>query len=212
MTKATPFFTSIEAARTAYQAAWNNPKHTTFELPAVDVNDALRRRYKMSPERMLAKKQIWDMEEKKAWDPRTYIPYVVFDGGSWGRTALSDGSSQFYRSSIQKAWISGDRGRVLEDVYVGDMDQGIFFMGCRKFADESDKELQASDFQPIFHVWHGVGGTEDAPTNLWSIVLLTTANDPRYQEPFRTMVREGWLPGFIEIYIKRDLGVDLTRA
>jgi hypothetical protein len=72
--------------------------------------------------------------------------------------------------------------------------------------------VQASDFQPIFHVYHGVGGTEDAPTNLWSIVLLTTEHDSRYEAPFKAMVREGWLPGFIELYIKRDLGVDLKRA
>jgi hypothetical protein len=133
MTTPTPFFTSFEAARSAYQAAWNNPMHTTFELPAVDVNNVLRRRYTMSPESAVTKRQIWDMEEKKAWDPRTYIPYVVSEGWSWGRKALSDGSSRFCRSSIQKAWISEDRGRVLEDVYVGRIDQGIYFMGCRKF-------------------------------------------------------------------------------
>lgn len=212
MTALTPFLQSFDAAKHAYEAAWNDPNHTTFELPAVEVNDVLRRRYKMSPKRMLTKAQVWDMEEKKAWDPKTYIPYVVFEGGSWGRITLSDRTSRFSRSSIQKAWISDERGRVLEDVYVGGIDHGIYFFGCRAFPDQKGNELQADSFQPLFHVWHGVGGSDDAPTNLWSIVLLTPEPDPRYSEPFKTMVREGWLPGFIEIYIKRDLRVDLSRA
>jgi hypothetical protein len=49
------------------------------------------------------------------------------------------------------------------------------------------------------------------PLNLWSIVLLTNASDPRYCEPFEQMVRAGLLPGFIEIYIERDLKLKLNR-
>jgi hypothetical protein len=71
--------------------------------------------------------------------------------------------------------------------------------------------LVASPFQPLFHVRHGVGGSEQAPLNLWSIVLLTDAPDPRYCEPFEQMVRAGLLPGFIEIYIERDLKLKLSR-
>ena len=47
--------------------------------------------------------------------------------------------------------------------------------------------------------------------NLWSIVLLTDARDPRYCEPFKQMVRAGLLPGFIEIYVERDLKLKLSR-
>ena len=43
------------------------------------------------------------------------------------------------------------------------------------------------------------------------IVLLTGAPDPRYCEPFEQMVRAGLLPGFIEIYIERDLKLKLSR-
>jgi hypothetical protein len=49
------------------------------------------------------------------------------------------------------------------------------------------------------------------PLNLWSIVLLTNTPDPHYREPFEQMVRAGLLPGFIEIYIERDLKVTLSR-
>lgn len=211
MNSLSPFFPSFTAAKQEYASAWTNPKHTRFELPAMDVNEVLKKRYKMSPERNVTKTDIWEMEIKKAWDPFTYIPYVVFEGQSWGQVPLPDGASRFCRSSIQKGWITAERGRVLEDVYVGDQKDGIYFIGCRNFPDENGNELEASAFQPIFHVWHGVGGSEDEPTNLWSIVLLTPQNDPRYEEPFKEMVRAGLLPGFIEIYIKRDLGVDLSR-
>jgi hypothetical protein len=61
------------------------------------------------------------------------------------------------------------------------------------------------------HVRHAVGGSEQVPLNLWDIVLLTDAPDPRYCEPFKQMVRAGLLPGFIEIYIERDLKLKLSR-
>jgi hypothetical protein len=35
--------------------------------------------------------------------------------------------------------------------------------------------------------------------------------DPRYCEPFKQMARAGLLPGFIEIYIERDLKLKLSR-
>jgi len=77
--------------------------------------------------------------------------------------------------------------------------------------EESGETLRASPFQPLFHVRHAVGGSERAPLNLWSIVLLTDAPDPRYCEPFEQLVRAGLLPGFIEIYIERDLKLKLSR-
>jgi hypothetical protein len=77
--------------------------------------------------------------------------------------------------------------------------------------EEPGNTLLASPFQPLFHVRHAVGGAEQAPLNLWSIVLLTDAPDPRYCEPFEQMVRTGLLPGFIEIYIERNLKLKLNR-
>jgi hypothetical protein len=154
---------------------------------------------------------IWDMETKKAWDPLTYIPYVVSQARSWGRTTLRDGSTRFSRSSLQRGWITPQEGRVLEDVFVSDARQTIYFLGRPQMVEETGKALAASPFQPLFHVRHGVGGSERAPLNLWSIVLLTNAPEPRYCEPFEQMVRAGLLPGFIEIYIERDLKLKLSR-
>jgi hypothetical protein len=198
-------------AEREYADAWANPSHTRFELPAVNVNKVLSERYRLTPQKNLTRAMIWDMETKKAWDPRSYIPYVVSEGRSWGRTTLHDGSQRFSRSSMQRGWITPSEGLVLEDVFVSDAKQAIFFLGRPRMATEAGDELAASSFQPLFHVRHAVGGSEDEPLNLWSIVLLTPAPDARYHKPFEEMVRAGLLPGFIEIYIQRDLQVSLSR-
>jgi hypothetical protein len=211
MSEPLPHLPTFSAAQHAYRAAWDNPAHTRFELRPVNVNKVLRDRYRMRPPAALTRTAIWDMERKKAWDPATYIPYVVSEGGSWGRERLPDGE-RFSRASTQNGWIAHAQGCVLEDVYLSDAAQSIFFLGRERVRGPGGGELRVSDFQPIFHVAHGIGGSEDEPLNLWSIVLLTAAEDRRYHRPFEEMVAAGWLPGFIEIYIARDLGVELMRV
>ena len=73
------------------------------------------------------------------------------------------------------------------------------------------ERIYASDYQPLFHVEHAAAGSEQAPLNVWRIVLLTERNDARFTEPFKKMAREGLLPGFLETYIRRDLGAQLSQ-
>ena len=202
---------TFDSAEREYNEAWSAPSSTRFELPPVDVNKVLKERYRVSPERTLTRAMIWDMETRKAWDPLTYSPYVVSQARSWGRTILRDGTARFCRSSLQRGWITSQEGRVLEDVFVSDPRQTIYFLGRPQMVEDTGDTLVASPFQPLFHVRHAVGGSEQAPLNLWSIVLLTSASDPRYCEPFEQMVHAGLLPGFLEIYIERDLKLKLNR-
>ena len=202
---------SFETAEREFREAWEEPLHTRFDLPPVDVNKVLRDGYRVKPERPLTRALIWEMETRKAWDPLSYIPYVVSEGRSWGRHTLQDGSERFCRSSLQLGWITPERGRILEDVFISDVRQCVFFFGRPQMTGEDGEELRASGFQPLFHVEHGVGGPEEEPLNLWRIVLLTPKHDVRYIEPFEQMVRAGLLPGFIEIYIERDLHMQLGR-
>jgi hypothetical protein len=202
---------TFDTAEHEYNQAWSAPLSTRFELAPVDVNTVLKKRYRVSPGRTLTRAMIWDMETKKAWDPLSYIPYVVSQARSWGRTSLRDGSTRFSRSSLQRGWITSEEGRVLEDVFVSDTKQAIYFLGRPQMMEENGNTVVASAFQPLFHVRHAVGGSEEMPLNLWSVVLLTKAPDPRYCEPFEQMVRAGLLPGFIEIYIERDLKLKLSR-
>ena len=175
---------TFDSVEREYNEAWSAPSSTRFELPPVNVNKVLKERYRVSPEQGLTRAMIWDMETRKAWDPLTYIPYVVSQARSWGRTTLRDGTTRFCRSSMQRGWITPDEGRVLEDVFVSDAKQTIYFLGRPRMVEENGNPLVASPFQPLFHVQHAVGGSEQAPLNLWSIVLLTDVSDPRYGEPF----------------------------
>jgi hypothetical protein len=201
---------SFETAEREYRKAWSNASCTRFELPAVNVNKVLKDRYRATPEKTITRSMIWDMETKKAWDPLTYIPYVVSEARSWGRHTLEDGADRFSRGSVQRGWIAPETGQVLEDVFVSPARQTIFFLGRQHMHREDGGEIMASKFQPIFHVEHGVGGSDDEPLNLWSIVLLTPQHDPRFLTPFEKMVSAGLLPGFIEIYIQNDLGMQLA--
>jgi hypothetical protein len=193
-----------------FENAWSNPRFTQIELPPVQVNRVLREKYTASRTVELSRSMVWDMETKKAWDPLTYIPYVVSEGGSWGRHPLASEIERWSRSSIQGSWLNVGRGRVLEDVFVDHARQKVLFMGRAQLPREN-VVLQADAYQPLFHVEHAAGGTETDPLNLWRIVILTEQKDERYRAPFDEMVRQGTLPGFLEIYIERELHVKLTR-
>ncbi|MET1027197.1 MAG: hypothetical protein ABWY00_08520, partial [Dongiaceae bacterium] len=189
--------------------AWHHPAYTQVELPAVDVNKVLTERYSASAPIRLTRAMIWDMELKKAWDPATYIPYVVSEGASWARHQLPEGGERFFRSSIQRAWISEERGRVLEDVFIDHLSQKIIFLGRPKMTDETGQVLRAGKDQPIFHVEHAAGGPEREPLNLWRIIILTESKDQRFNQAIMEVAEKGLLPGFLEIYIERDLQIKL---
>jgi hypothetical protein len=193
-----------------FELAWSNPQFTQIELPPVEVNRVLREKYVASPAVSLSRSMVWDMELKKAWDPLTYIPYVVSEGRSWGRHLIDRGIERFSRSSIQDSWLNVGRGRVLEDVFVDYLQSKILFLGRKQLLHE-DILLEADAYQPLFHVEHAAGGTETDPLNLWRIVILTDQKDERYERPFAEMAQRGMLPGFLEIYIERDLRVKLNR-
>src|SRR5262245_22421663 len=191
---------TFKRARQEFNDAWRNTRYTHVELPPVDVNRVLRERYAVEPVgTAMTLTQLWDMESKKAWDPATYIPYVVSRGRSWGRHALEEGCEGFYRTSDQAAWISASRGEVIEDVAISHVERKIVFLGRSQIVDDRGETIHAGDFQPRFHVMHGADGSEERPMNTWRIVMLTDREDDRYKRPFAEMVAGGYLPGFVEV-------------
>jgi len=202
---------TFAAAAEEFAQAWRNPRHTRITLPPVDVNKILAERYRMDKPTHITRGMVWDMELKKSWDPRTYISYVVSEGKSWGRHRNEDGSEHFCRFTIQRAWIDERSGSVLEDVYINHKEQRILFLGRSEMVAEGGERIRSEGFQPLFHVEHAAGGSDAAPLNMWRIVLLTESEDRRFMAPFEKMIRDDLLPGFLEIYIDRDLGVKLSR-
>jgi len=203
---------TFKLAKQAFNKAWQNTKYTRVELPPVDVNRVLREHYTVEPvDTTMTLTQLWDMETKKAWDPATYIPYVVSRGRSWGRHALEVGCERFHRNSDQVAWIDSSRGEVIEDVSISHIERSIVFLGRSRIVDDRGETIQAGDFQPRFHVMHGAEGSEARPLNTWRIIVLTEREDDRYKKPFEKMVAAGYLPGFVEEYLRRDMGVRIER-
>jgi hypothetical protein len=210
VTKLESSVSSAASARSEFERFWRDPNATQFELPVADVNKLLSERYIMRPHIKLTRAMIWDMECKKALDPVTYVPYVVAQAGIWSRSQLSDGCDHFVRWSIQKAWINEQQGRVIESIFVDHSSQRIVFLGVSETTSEDGQIISAAEYQPLVHVEHSAGGSEDNPQRIWRIVILTGNKHDRYIQPFKGMVAAGLLPGYLEIYLKRDLNVELT--
>jgi hypothetical protein len=203
--------TSAARAHSEFERCWHAPNATRFELPVIGVNEILSERYIMRPQINLTRSMIWDMECKKALDPSTYVPYVISEAGLWGRRRLADGCDHFIRWSTQKAWLAEQRGRVIESVFIDHSNQRIIFLGIAETRSEDGQTISAIDYQPLVHVEHAAGGSEHDPYNLWKIVFLTNIKDVRYIQPFESMAMAGLLPGYLKIYIEKDLNIELRQ-
>ena len=197
----------------AFERAWAEPGHTRIELSPVDVNQVLARHYLTNKPLRFTRNMLWDMEVKKAFRPDLYIPSVVTAGSSrfWRRQAAAGGAESFVRCSRQRLWLKpSEHGLVLEQVFLNPARQSATFIGTAELLDVDGNRLRAGEGQPLFHVEHSVDGDDLLPLNLWRIVYLTERREQKLIERF-TLAKEVWLREFIEIYIRRDLKVYLTR-
>ena len=196
-----------------FERAWADPGNTCVELPPVDINRVLADRYRTNEPLRFTRTMLWDLEVKKAYRPDLYIPSVVAEGSarSWGRRRAADGGESFVRCSEQRLWLQPSRrGLVLEQVFLNPAAQCATFIGAAELLGEDGSVLRAGDGQPLFHVEHAAGGDESRPLNRWRIVHLTRRPDRQLSDRF-TLAREVWLREFFEVYIRRDLKIELTR-
>ncbi len=197
-----------------FQRAWADPSNTRLELPPVDVNRVLAEHYRTSEPLTFTRTMLWDMEVRKAWRPDRYIPSVVRERSAhaWGRRSAIEGTESFVRSSQQRLWLEPtEYGLVLEPVCLNPTQQMVTFIGAAELPSRDGNLLRAGERQPLFHVEHSVGGDESRPLNRWRIVHLTDRPEHRLVERFTLMANDVWLPEFIEIYIRGDLNIELTR-
>ncbi|QFU89172.1 alpha/beta hydrolase [Amycolatopsis sp. YIM 10] len=176
---------------------------TVYELPPVDVNAVLAERYDLAREYRFTRTSLWDMEIRKASAPDKYLPNVVRPGS----LAKFGEGADFVRVSDQKHWLDPSRyGTVIERVHLDHRNQRALFYGLAEFG-----ELRAGTGQPLFHVEHSVTGTEDRPINRWRIVFLTETPDPALTELFAAMAEQEYLPEFIEVYLREEVGLEPRR-
>ncbi len=174
----------------------------------------LAEHYRTSEPLTFTRTMLWDMEVRKAWRPDRYIPSLVQEGraGTWSRRSVAGGTESFVRSSQQRLWLDpAEYGLVLEQVYLDPSQQKVTFIGASELSDRDRNLLRASARQSLFHVEHSVGGDELQPLNKWRIVHLTDRPEHRLVERFTRMANDVWLPEFIEIYIRSDLNIKLSR-
>ena len=180
-----------------------------MELPPVDVNRVLAEHYRTGERLTFTRTMMWDMEVKKAFRPDLYIPSVVTEGSAraWGRRVAIGGAESFVRRSEQDP---SRRGLVLERVFLNPAHQSATFIGAAELLDEDENLLRAGKGQPLFHVEHSAGGEESRPLNRWRIVYLTRRPKQALIDRFQ-LAEEARLREFFEVYIRRDLGIELTR-
>ena len=179
----------------------------------MDINLVLAQYYRTNKPLRFTRTMLWDMEVKKAFQPDLYIPSVVTAGSShyWHQQAAADGAESFVRCSRQRLWLKpSEHGLVLEQVFLNPARQSATFIGAAELLDKDGTLLRAGEGQPLFHVEHSVDGGELRPLNLWRIVYLTDSPEQKLIERF-TLAKDVWLREFVEIYIRRDLKIELTQ-
>ena len=131
---------------------------------------------------------------------------------SWGRHELPNGDEAFIRISEQRQWLQPEKyATVIEACYLNHKEQRVTFIGLPEVVDDEGSTIIASPDQPLFHVDHGVSGTEAAPLNTWRIVHLTGDPDSALTQLFERMAKAEGLPEYVERYIEDVLGVALSR-
>jgi hypothetical protein len=197
-----------------FATAWVDAGHTRIELPPLDVNQTLAEGYTVTSPLSLTRTRLWDMEVRKAARPDLYITKVIRPGTarSWGRHELPNGDEAFIRVSEQRQWLQPENyATVIEACHLNHREQRVTFIGLPEAEDDEGSTIIASPEQPLFHVEHGVSGTEDAPLNTWRIVHLTGDPDSALTQLFERMAKAEGLPEYVERYIEDVLGVALSR-
>ncbi|POR35756.1 Uncharacterized protein TPAR_04035 [Tolypocladium paradoxum] len=124
-----------------------------------------------------------------------------------------DGAKEtFVRVSDQKTWKDASQyTKVIEQVLL-DHDTGrAIFIGVDEVEAPDGRKILRGQEQPRFHVEHSVAGNESEPLNIWRIVHLDNDEDGGLRETFGNMAESPYLREFSEVYIREDLGRELTR-
>jgi hypothetical protein len=205
--------TSLEYQRT-FEEAWADSRHTTFDLPSVDINRLLAERYTTDPSVTFTREMLWDASVRTARRPDRYLPGIVQDGSAetWATRELRDGTEFFLRASLQRLWLApAEYGLVLEQTLLDHRAQTVTFIGASELEGPDGEPVRATHGQPLFHVQHSVAQQPAQPLSAGRIVHLTDTPDAELLEAFTRLEQHPWLPQHLETYITEDMGARLTR-
>lgn len=197
----------------AFEQAFIDPRYTATSFPPSDVNSVIESNYEVDSPFVYTRSQLWDMEVKKAHEPETYLYQLVRPGSVLQLDKHQDKHLEYFvRISDQKTWKNTSIfTRVIERVCLDHTSRRAFFLGEESLELPGGTRILAGKEQPIFYVEHSVAGTEDAPLNIWRIVLLTDQKDESVISVFKDMAESKYLREFNEVYIRRDLKHKLVR-
>ncbi|MGE3921107.1 MAG: hypothetical protein AB7F64_09315 [Gammaproteobacteria bacterium] len=142
--------------------------------------------YKINPiklsnqeQRNLSLDQAWALEISKALrvhDYLTAIPFSIVIPGTYRKTAQGQ---SFQRLSIQPAWLDDQMTIIKEEVHIIEDEHRIVFYGrpvdeleAQNVMREHFNESLIRKEVPLFHVVHGLLGTENEPINTWRMVFI----------------------------------------
>ncbi|TQV91176.1 hypothetical protein V2A60_009366 [Cordyceps javanica] len=195
------------------EAAFADPQNTPIELPPADVNKVIKTSYKVDKPFTYTRTQLWDMERRKAHDPERFLGGVVRPGSVEILDVKREGDVEtFARVGDQRRWANpSEYSRVIELVRLDHATQRALFIGVDAMDAPDGRRILRGPEQPRFHVEHSCAGTEEAPLNIWRLVLLDKDESGATREAFRGMMESPYLRAFNEIYIREVLGRELVR-
>lgn len=187
-----------------FAAAWSERRHTAFIRPALDINELLSTRPNPA-HRPLTGKDLWTIEVSKALDPERFIPHVVASGSArtWDHHRPAPGIETFCRMSAQRLLFRSENyGLVLERVLLDHRRRVALFLGTAQLPGPDGTVRCADSRQPLFHVEHSVGGTEERPLNLWRVVHLTDEPDGRLLRSHQISAAGRDVPVYVQVYLQ----------
>lgn len=196
-----------------FATAFANPAYTAATLPPEDVNAKLGNYISAKP-LTYTKTQLWDMCQRKASAPQLYLGQPRIKPDTTRRfpsIRKDDKIEEFVRVADHQQWKDPTTyGTVIEYVIVDHEKLLVSFVGLSEFVTPEGEVIKKGP-GPLFHVQHGVEGTEEKPLNTWRIVIETEKPDEQALKNFEMLGKSPWLKPYSEYYLKEVLGAGLER-
>lgn len=207
---------SFQNHHQVFEQAYTDGGNLAIEQPLIPINNTLHKHYTVDASLTLTKTMMWEMETRKAARPDKYLPTVVKPDSAEKFPSMRDGACEYFtRISEQKMWKDPSvYATVIEHVRLDHEKQVAIFIGAGEFTTPDGRRIVAGRDQPIFHVEHAVvGENENQPSNSWRIVHLMRKGekDQGLKEIFVERAKSPFLPVYVEVYMRDDLGVSFTR-